>query len=130
MRRTFVVAGAVLCLALGGCSGQDKGDASSAQGQTTPTAAATGPAQAGAASAVGSTVELAGQQDGEKLAVTLVKIVDPAPGADEFMKPDAGNRFVAAQFNIKNTGTVPYQDAPANRTRIVDSAGKECLAQG
>jgi hypothetical protein len=50
-----------------------------------------------------------------------VKLVDPAGAKDEYSTPDAGTRFVAVQFRLKNTGTELYSNSPSNGTKIVDN---------
>jgi len=72
---------------------------------------------------VGDTISLAGNDDGEKVAVKLVKIVDPAKGR-EFSTPDKGNRFVAVQFKLTNVGKTAYDDSPSNGAAVVDTDGQ------
>lgn len=59
---------------------------------------------------------------GATLAVTLVKIVDPAAGADSASTPDAGKRFVAAQFKIATSAAI--SGSPDSDAKIIDSAGQ------
>ena len=60
--------------------------------------------------------------------VTLVKVIDPAQGADQFTSPDSGKRFVAAVFRIKALVGSP-QDEDANIDAvIVGSNGQSCTA--
>lgn len=73
---------------------------------------------------VGSAIKLDGQSDGEQATVTLVKVVDPAKPTDEFSRPDKGNRFVAVQFVVANTGSEVYEDSPSNGAVVVDSEGQ------
>lgn len=72
---------------------------------------------------VGATISLKGN-DGAGADVTLVKIVDPATGADQYTTPDSGKRFVGVQLNIKNTSTSAEQIAPDNDTTLFDSTGQ------
>ncbi|MEU9255461.1 DUF4352 domain-containing protein [Streptomyces sp. NPDC048270] len=74
---------------------------------------------------VGATIDLTGTGDGEKLAVTLVQVVDPARAQDEIATPAAGTRFVAVQFRLKNIGTVVYKDSPGNGAQVVDAQGQQ-----
>lgn len=74
---------------------------------------------------VGDTVDLTGNLDGEGLAVTLVKLVDPAGAKNQYATPEAGTRFVAVQFRLKNTGTAVYKDSPSNGAKIVDTQGQQ-----
>ncbi|GAA1895428.1 hypothetical protein GCM10009837_16750 [Streptomyces durmitorensis] len=73
---------------------------------------------------VGTTLSLTGIGSGERLDVTVVKVVDPARTANEFLVPDAGNRYVAVQFRLKNTGDDPYKDSPSNGAALVDADGQ------
>src|SRR5690606_30374556 len=43
---------------------------------------------------------------------------------DEYSSPEAGKRFVAVQFRLKNTGTAVYSDSPSNGARIIDTQGQ------
>jgi hypothetical protein len=65
-----------------------------------------------------------GNSAGEKLTVTVIKVVDPASGADEFTHPKAGYRFVAVQFRLVNAGTETYSDSPGNGAQLVDTQGQ------
>ena len=74
---------------------------------------------------VGSTLTVSMQAPGITTAdarVTLVKLIDPASGSDEFSTPDAGTRFVAAQFEIAAVGSV--SDDANNDAAIVGSDNK------
>jgi hypothetical protein len=71
---------------------------------------------------VGSTLTVSMQAPGVTIAnarVTLVKLIDPAPGADEFSTPHTGTRFVAAEFEIVAVGAV--SDYANNDAAIVGS---------
>lgn len=49
---------------------------------------------------------------GDKYTVTLVKVIDPAQGSDQFNTPDNGNRFVGAVFTVTVTsGSLTDEDA-------------------
>lgn len=74
---------------------------------------------------VGDTLTLHGTDDGLQLDVTLVKWVDNAKSADEFSSPEKGNKWVAAQFQIVNTGTAVYSDSPSNGAQVSDSEGQQ-----
>ncbi|WP_329376108.1 DUF4352 domain-containing protein [Streptomyces sp. NBC_01351] len=73
---------------------------------------------------LGTTVTLNGQR-GEKVDVTVLKVVDPAASAQEFFEPDPGNRYVSVQFRLKNSGTVPYKDSPVNGATLIDTEGQQ-----
>ena len=92
---------------------------------TTPRAGGTHAAQPAAATArVGSTISLTGETPGEKMAVTVVKVVTRAAGSDEFNTPDPGKRFYAVQFRLSNTGSAAYSDSPSNSAQVIDSNGQ------
>jgi hypothetical protein len=97
--------------------------ASSAPPASSAPATSSAPAQRTAG--VGSTITLKGSGDGEQVATTLVTVVDPAPPADEYSTPGAGNRLVAVQFRLRNTGTAPYDDSPANGAKVLDAQGHQ-----
>jgi len=73
---------------------------------------------------VGDTLSLTGISDGERLDVTVVKVVDPAHAKDSFSSPDPGNHLVAVQFRLKNTGTAVYDDSPSNGVNLIDQDGQ------
>lgn len=54
--------------------------------------------------------------------VTLVKIIDPAQGADQYTTPDAHKRFVGAVFTIK--ANAAYNDDANNAATITGSDGQ------
>lgn len=84
-------------------------------------AASTGQGSAKAAK-VGDTISLKGMDTSAD--VTVVKIVNNPAGADDFTTPEAGKRFVAVQFRIKDTGGTAYSDSPSNGAKLVDSQGQ------
>lgn len=59
--------------------------------------------------------------------VTVVKVVDNAPSANDFHPAD-GKRWIAVQFRIKNTGTAAYSDAPDNGAGVLDDKGQSYSA--
>ena len=66
-------------------------------------------------------------QNGNKMSVTLTKVIDPAPGADQFTTPGNGNRFVAAVFTITGiSGT--FSDDANNDATLVGSNGQTYTA--
>jgi hypothetical protein len=86
------------------------------------TKATSGGQSAAKAAKVGDTISLKGMDTSAD--VTVVKIVDNPAGADDYTTPDAGKRFVAVQFRIKDTGGKAYSDAPSNGAKLVDSQGQ------
>ncbi|MBM9507498.1 DUF4352 domain-containing protein [Actinacidiphila acididurans] len=73
---------------------------------------------------VGDTLTVHGYENGSQLAVTLVKWLPTAKSSDEFMTPDAGKRYAAAQIRITNTGTAAYSDSPSNGAQVADGSGQ------
>jgi hypothetical protein len=73
---------------------------------------------------IGSTLDLTGESSGEKMAVTPVKVINHAHGADMFSTPDHGKRFYAVKFKLQNIGSAVYNDSPGNGAQVVDSTGQ------
>jgi hypothetical protein len=69
---------------------------------------------------LGQTITLHGNAAGSQIAVTATNFVDPATSTDALSTPAAGDRYVAVQFQIQNTGRVTYFDAPVNAARVAD----------
>ncbi len=69
------------------------------------------------AAGLGSTISLAGFGS-ERMEVTLVKIVDPAP-AQQYDRPRKG-RYVSVQLRLSNTGPEVYEDSPSNGAKLID----------
>lgn len=74
---------------------------------------------------VGDTIALKGIEAGHELDVTVVKVVDNAKPADEFFAPEDGNRWLGVQFQLVNTGSKAYSDAPMNGAKLVDDQGQQ-----
>lgn len=73
---------------------------------------------------VGDTITISGYNS-EKIAVTLVKVVPNAKGADEFNQPDSGKVFVAVQLRIKDAASGTWSDSPDNCVVLRDASGQE-----
>ena len=127
MRRTVLPAAAV-ALMLAGCSRpvasvnttpapNTPSTTAAAQAATTPT-----PSKPSKQAKVGDTVTIAARDT--HLAVTLVKIVDPAKGADDFSVPAKGKHFIAVQIRVTNTGTAVYSDNPVVDVKAKNAAGE------
>ncbi|WP_433222673.1 DUF4352 domain-containing protein [Dactylosporangium sp. CS-047395] len=74
--------------------------------------------------AVGGSLTLHGNRDGEQVTVTVLRVADPVRAADGVCGPGEGNRFVAVQLRIANTGTLVYDDLPDDGTALVDAGGE------
>ena len=118
-------AAAAVILGIAGCSSIAK---TSTPAHTAPTPAHTAPAAPVSSKAAPSpTNSLSGpvgtsytvtDQSGNKMAVTLTQVIDPAQGADQFTSPQSGNRFVGAVFDIKGINGTFSDDANSNATLI------------
>jgi hypothetical protein len=91
---------------------------------TTPSSAPAPSTSSAHQAGVGDTIDLTGTISGDKIAVTLVKVVDPDSPGNEFETPSPGNRFESIQFRIVNTGTGTYQDDPLTDITAKDAAGQ------
>ncbi|GGX97819.1 DUF4352 domain-containing protein [Streptomyces hiroshimensis] len=78
----------------------------------------------GGAHAVGGKLTLKGKKAGEQLDVTLKGFADPAHSDNKYLQPAAGKRWVAAQFELVNTGTVAYSDSPSSGAKVLDEQGQ------
>ncbi|MET9828128.1 DUF4352 domain-containing protein [Streptomyces sp. NPDC006385] len=74
---------------------------------------------------VGDTLALKGMESGSGLDVTVVKVVDNAKSGDEFFAPEDGKRWIGVQFQLVNTGTKVYSDAPVNGAKLADDQGQQ-----
>jgi hypothetical protein len=70
----------------------------------------------------GAALTLQGSTDGEQVAVTVQKIVDPISTAGS-TGPGNGNHYVAVEIGLANVGTIAYADAPAKEAILEDSLG-------
>ncbi|MDA8321024.1 MAG: DUF4352 domain-containing protein [Actinomycetota bacterium] len=99
----------------------------SATGHTVTTSTSTAkPASVShpATARVGGTLTITGMSSGEKMAVKLVRVITDAHGSDQFNTPDKGNRFVAVQFQLTDSGSSAYSDSPDNSAAVIDSKGQ------
>lgn len=102
-----------------------KPDKATAAVSTAPTTAppTTTPAPAPTVAMVGQTITVTGQ-DGEKLAITLKRWSTTIKSTNEYDAPEPGKVWTGGQFEIRNTGTVLYDDTPDNCVQAADSAGE------
>jgi Domain of unknown function (DUF4352) len=94
-----------------------------AQGSRTATRTGTQIAQ------VGSAITLAGLAAGEQMSVTVTKVYVDAQPIDQFNEAPAGDRLYVVAFQLKNTGSAGYSDAPGNSALVFDSAGRSYKTQ-
>jgi hypothetical protein len=72
---------------------------------------------------VGAALNLKDQK-GNAETVTLVKVVNPATGKDEFNTPTAGNKFVGVQLSIKNASAAAISPNILAEVTLIDSANQ------
>jgi len=77
---------------------------------------------------VGGTLTLAGSDSGLQMAVTLLKVVDPAKAADKYLAPGKGKRYAAFQVRLANVGDLPYNDSPSNGAAVIDTQDQQFSA--
>jgi predicted small lipoprotein YifL len=133
MYRLFVLALAMLlAIALAACGDKEVATtpetSTPVQTTTAPPQPSPTPSDRPSVASVGDTINLTGQEEGERVAVTVVKVVDPAKPENEFSSPDAGERFVAVQFRLKSIGTQVVDEAPRNDAKIRDTLGQQFSA--
>lgn len=123
--RSIKIAAAVAVAVLGavGCGSITK---TSAPATTAPAAPASTQAAASPSNSLSGavgTVYTATDQSGDKMAVTLTRVIDPAQGADQYTTPDNGNRFVGAVFSLNGiSGT--FSDDANNDATLIGSNGQ------
>lgn len=90
-----------------------------------PPPTTTPPARVGATIVLkGNRDYVGGQTEGSLIAVTLLKLVDPAPPA-EYSRPPDGHRFASAQVRLENRGRAVYDDSPSNCGKVIDADGQQ-----
>ena len=115
----FVVVGVISAVA-------GSGDHTVTTGQAGSTSSGT-PAASKAASStarVGSVITLTGNTSGEKMAVTVTRIISHAQPASDLDAPQSGKRLYAVQFRLDDTGSAAYSDSPSNGAVVADSSGQ------
>ena len=63
-------------------------------------------------------------ESGDIYRVTLLKVIDPAQGADQFTTPDRGTRFVAAVFSVKALAGSPQNEDANNDAELLGVNGQ------
>jgi len=72
---------------------------------------------------IGSHFDLA-DGSGHAYRVTLIKVVDPAKGADQFTVPESGKRFVGLIFRVKALAGSPQNEDANNDAVVVSGNGQ------
>jgi Domain of unknown function (DUF4352) len=129
VRNVILVAGglivAIIVVAAIASAGSPGHTVTSGQAGTSPSASVSTAAKPAAAAAkVGSAITLAGNGSGERMAVTVTKVYRHAQPASSFGDPDTGDRLVAVQFRLTDTGSAAYSDSPSNGAAVVDASGQ------
>lgn len=121
MKARIKVLPALLLIATAGITG-----CTSTAGQvvTAPAGSAAGSAPAAKAASLGQTLNLKDVQASRTVAVTLVKVVDPDHGSDQFNVAKPGTRYVSIQLRILNTAKTTYSDDPQMEIKVADTAGQ------
>lgn len=73
---------------------------------------------------VGDTLTLSGNEDGLRLAVKVLEVIDPV-GVGQFDQPDAGNRYIGVRVRLTNAGTASYSDSPSNGAKLIDDQDEQ-----
>jgi len=121
---SFVIIGVIAGIAGTSSHTVTTGQTAAAPAPSTAAASPSSPAIA----RVGSPITLAGNDDGEKMAVTVTRIISHAGPATDIDTPQQGDRLYAVQFRLADTGSTAYSDAPSNGAAVVDSAGQSYQA--
>ena len=82
------------------------------------------PTPAPSAAHVGATLTLSGLNS-EKLQITIVKVVDPAPASSQFEVPPAGMREMALEVRYKNVGSVTYSQSILTDVTVIDQGSHD-----
>ncbi len=109
------------CASLHSVSSTASPAASAPKGSAT---AGAGTRTAKARARAGSSIELSGNDPGEKMDVTLTKVWPDARPATSFDGAPSGDRLYAAQFRLTDNGSAAYSDAPSNGTVVVGADGQ------
>lgn len=113
----------VAIIAITALASHGNGVSTTPSGNSSTAGSASSPASKPEAAGVGSYFDV---QDGssDTYRVTLVKVIDPAQGADQFNTPDNGDRFVGAVFTIKALSGSPQNEDANDDAAVVGSNGQ------
>lgn len=148
MRRSIAAAAAAATLiaTLVACGGSDGGGDAAGPTQNTGSGATAEPGGEQSADAtpsssqspvgkLGDTLRLEGLADNLDTAgtvqadITLKRYEDHTQPSLDIFAPSDGNRLVAVEFTIVNTGTGTYSDLANQGTKVIDSTGQEHAAK-
>lgn len=71
---------------------------------------------------VGATISLPGES------IIVVKVIDPAQGADQYTTPDAGKRFVGVEVTINDTAKAALSDDANSTVSVIGSDNQDYTA--
>jgi Domain of unknown function (DUF4352) len=129
MLATGAAAFALLAMGADSCSTETK---STPDSPSSDKQSSSSPAKAKSAR-VGDVITLNGQEDGSKVAIRLLKIIDPVTSS-EFDQAPAGHRYIGVQVRLSNQGTTTYSDSPSNGATLIMSGDEQAestlLAEG
>jgi hypothetical protein len=125
----MVVAALATAVILGvvGCGSIVKSSAPAHTARAAPTGSQAAPAPTPSLSGPVGTSYTVTDPNGNKISVTLARVIDPAQAADQFTTPQSGNRFVGAVFNIKGTSGT-FSDDATNDATVIGSNGQTYTA--
>lgn len=69
---------------------------------------------------IGTTIGLK-DTNGNKFNVSLLNVIDPAQGADQYTTPDAGKRFVGVEFRVTDISSASINDDANSDTAVIGS---------
>ena len=102
----------------------DSGHAVTTSGSSAAPASSAARASSTPAATVGSTLALTGAGADEHMAVTVTKVYLHAKPASEGDGPGPGDRLVAVQFRLLDTGSGFYSDVPSQGALVFDASGQ------
>jgi len=114
-----VVAGIVISA----LSSHGSGVSTTPSGSSSTAGSASSPAAKTAAAKIGSYFDVQ-DSSGDTYRVAMVKIIDPAQGADQFSSPDNGKRFVGVVFKIKALSGSPQDEDANSDAAVVGATGR------
>jgi len=126
MKIAILAVGAAM-LAIAGCGSITKAPPSGSTGHAPAASIKPAPSPSNSLTGPVGTIYTVTDPNGNKISVTLTKMIDPAQGADQFTTPDNGNRFVGAVFTITGiSGT--FSDDANNDATLIGSNGQTYTA--
>ena len=121
--RIAVLAVAAAMLGIVGCSSIAKTSAPASKAAAASASTSATPSPSNNLSGPVGTTYTVNDQSGDKMSVTLTRVIDPAQGADQFTTPDSGNRFVGAVVSITGISG-NFSDDANNDATLIGSNGQ------